>query len=174
MSLRSILTPKFEFTLMPRPTPRSTADRKLAAGLCAMLALAAALLYGAVDRGVQVGLVFGLGLGFLLHPPEIPKVSRFWGWLGFGLVAFVILSQFLPFQWFGHTGWRLILTRDFDVAFPFTRNPEPGRAVDCILMGFLAVAWFFWVRTLANDRGMRVFLVWALFAVAGVVAIVSL
>ena len=60
MSLRSILTPKFEFTLMPRTPVRSTADRKLAAGLCAMLLLAAALLYGAVDRGVQVGLVFGL------------------------------------------------------------------------------------------------------------------
>jgi O-antigen ligase len=174
MSLRSVLTPKFEFTIMPRSTVRSSLDRKLAAGLCAVLVLAAALLFGAVDRIVQLGLVFGLGVGFLLYPPEVPKVSRLWGWLGLGFVGFVILAQFLPFQWFGETGWRLILTRDYDVAFPFTRNPEPGRAVDCILMGVLAVSWFFWVRTLASDRGVRLFLVWGLFVAAGVVAIVSM
>ena len=41
-------------------------------------------------------------------------------------------------------------------------------------MGILAVAWFFWVRTLASDRAMRILLVWALFVAAGVVAMVSL
>jgi O-antigen ligase len=41
-------------------------------------------------------------------------------------------------------------------------------------MGLLAVAWFFWVRTLSNDRPVRVFLVWALFATAGIVGLVSL
>ena len=159
---------------MSRRYIRSSLDRRLAAGLFAVLILAAVLLFGAVDRIVQLGLVFGLGLGFLLHPPEVPPLPRVWGWLLLGLVGFVIVSQFLPFRWFGHTEWRLVLTRDYDVVFPFTRNPEPGRAVDCILMGFLAVAWFFWVRTLASDQTVRVFLVWALFAAAGAVAIVSL
>jgi len=149
-------------------------DRRLAAGLFAVLILAAALLFGAVDRIVQLGLVFGLAFGFMLQPPEIPRLWRYWDWLLPALVAFVIVSQFLPFQWFGHTVWRLILTRDYEVVFPPTRNPEPGRAVDCILMGFLAAGWFFWVRTLACDGTVRVFLVWALFAAAGVVAIVSL
>jgi len=127
-----------------------------------------------VDRIVQLGLVFGLGFGFLLYPPEVPRLPRSWGWLWAGLIGFVILSQFLPLRWFGQTTWHLVLSRDYDVAFPFTRNPEPGRAVDCLLMGFLAVAWFFWVRTLACDRAVRVFLVWALFFAAATVAAVSL
>jgi O-antigen ligase len=159
---------------MPSDHIRSSLDRRLAAGLFAVLILAAVLLFGAVDRIVQLGLVFGLGLGFLIHPPEVPRVSRVWGWLGLGLVGFVVLSQFLPHGWFGQTDWRLVLTRDYDVAFPFTRNPEPGRAVDCILMGVLAVGWYFWVRTLACERPVRLFLVWALFGAAGIVAVVSL
>ena len=153
---------------------RSPVDRGLSAALFAVLILAAALLFGAVDRVVQLGLVFGLGVGFLLHPPEVPRLPRSLGWLGVGLVVFVALSQFLPSSWFGETAWHSILKRDYDVVFPFTRNPEPGRAVDCILMGFLAAAWFFWVRTLACDRSLRVFLVWALFGTAAVVASVSL
>ena len=159
---------------MPRVHIRSSIDRRFAAALFAVLVLASLLLYGAVDRVVQLGLVFGLGFGFLIHPPELPRVRGVWGWLGVGLVAFVIVAQFLPFRWFGQTDWRQILTRDYDVAFPGTRNPEPGRAVDCILVGVLAVAWFFWVRTLACDRPTGLFLVWALFACAGVVAVVSL
>ena len=159
---------------MPPVHTRTSFDRQLAAAVFAILVLVALLLYGAVDRIVQLGLVFGLGLGFLLHPPEVPRLPRLWAWLGLGLVGFVVVAQFLPFGWFGQTQWRLILTRDYDVAFPFTRNPEPGRAVDCILMGFLAVAWFFWVRTLACERPVRLFLIWALFVAAGTVAVVSM
>jgi O-antigen ligase len=159
---------------MPPRYIRSSLDRRLAAGLFAVLILAAALLFGAVDRLVQLGLVFAFAIGFLLQPPEIPRPSRPWGWLLIGLAGFVILSQFLPSNWFGHTTWRLILSRDYDVTFPFTRNPEPGRALDCILMGLLALGWFFWVRTLACDQGTRLFLVWVLFSAAAVVAIVSL
>ncbi len=156
------------------PDLRSTLDRRLAAALFAVLILAAALLFGAVDRVVQIGLVFGLGLGFLLYPPELPQLPRVWAWLTIGLIGFVILSQFLPYHWFGQTVWRTVLKRDYDVDFPFTRNPEPGRALDCILMGLLAGAWFFWVRTLACERSLRLFLVWALFATAAAVAIVSM
>jgi len=163
-------------TSMPhtRTRIRSSMDRKLAAGLFAVLVLAAALLFGAVDRTVQLGLVFGLGGGFLLYPPEVPRLPRYWGWVGAALVVFVVVSQFLPFRWFGETAWHMVLKRDYDVVFPFTRNPEPGRAIDCLLMALLAVAWFFWVRTLASDSAVRHFLIWALFAVAGVVAAVSL
>jgi len=146
----------------------------MAAGLFAVLILAAALLFGAVDRVVQLGLVFGLALGFLLYPPEVPRLPRTWGWLWAGLIAFVVLSQFLPFRWFGQTTWHLVLSRDYDVAFPFTRNPEPGRAIDGILICLLGAGWFFWVRTLACDRSVRIFLVWALFFTAGTVATVSL
>ncbi len=139
-----------------------------------MLVLAAVLLFGAVDRLVQLGLVFGLAFGFMLHPPEIPRVRGVLGWACVGLACFVVLSQFLPAAWFGETVWRHLLRHDYDVAFPFTRNPEPGRAIDCVLVGFLAVAWFFWVRTLASDRSVRIFLTWSLFASAAIVAIVSL
>jgi len=159
---------------MPRVHLRSTLDRRLAAGLFAVLILAAALLFGAVDRVIQLGLVFGLGVGFLIYPPEVPRLPRSWGWLWAGLIAFVIVAQFLPFRWFGQTTWHSVLSRDYEVAFPFTRNPEPGRAIDCILVGTLAVAWFFWVRTLACERTVRVFLVWALFFTAAIVAGVSL
>ena len=152
---------------MPRDHTRNSAERRLAAALFAVLILAAALLFGAVDRIVQLGLVFGLALGFLLHPPEVPRLPRIWAWLGLGFVGFVIVSQFLPSHWFGQTVWRAVLARDYEVAFPFTRNPEPGRAVDCILMGSLAAAWFFWVRTLAADPPVRFFLLWALFRDGG-------
>src|SRR5438105_889434 len=114
---------------------RSSLDRRMAAGLFAVLILAAALLFGAVDRVVQLWLVFGLGLGFLIHPPEIPRLPRVWGWLWVALIVFVVISQFLPFQWFGQTIWHNVLKRDYETVFPFTRNPEPGRAVDCLLMG---------------------------------------
>ena len=159
---------------MPRRYLHSSIDGRLAAALFAVLILAAVLLFGAVDRIVQLGLVFGLGIGFLLQPPEIPRLSRPLGWPLAALAAFVALSQFLPAHWFGQTQWRLILTRDYDLTFPFTRNPEPGRALDCLLMGALAIGWFFWVRTLACDRGVRLFLVWALFTTAAAVAVVSL
>jgi len=159
---------------MPPRYLHSSLDRRLAAGLFAALILAAVILFGAVDRIVQLGLVFGMAVGFLLQPPEIPRPTRPWGWLLIGLAVFVAVSQFLPARWFGQTTWHLVLTRDYDVAFPFTHNPEPGRAVDCILMAVLALGWFFWVRTLACDQGVRLFLVWALFAAAAAVAIVSL
>jgi O-antigen ligase len=149
-------------------------NRRVAAGVFAVLILAAALLYGAVDRVVQMGLVFGLAFGFMIHPPEAPRLPRVWAWVGLGFVGLVIVSQFLPASWFGHTVWHAVMSRDYGVEFPFTRNPEPGRAVDCILMGFMAVAWFFWVRTLASDQEERVLLAWGLFGTAACVAIVSL
>jgi O-antigen ligase len=158
---------------MPRAPISSTTDRKVAAAVFAVLVLAAALLFGAVDRSVQLGLVFGLGLGFLIYPPEVPEMPGR-GWAVAGLAGFVVLSQFLPSSWFGHTQWHEVLQRDYDVAFPFTRNPEPGRALDCVLMGVIAVGWFFWVQTLACDSGVRIFLIWALFTTAATVAVVSL
>ena len=159
---------------MPSLPLRTSLDRRMAAGLFAVLILAALILFGAVDRIVQLGLVFGLGAGFLLHPPEVPRIPRTWGWIWLGLAGFVVVSQFLPYRCFGQTYWRLVLSHDYEVVFPFTRNPEPGRAVDCILAAFLAVAWFFWVRTLACDRPVRLFLIWALFGAATCVAAVSI
>ena len=159
---------------MPRELIRNSFDRQLAAGFFAVLILTAVLLFGAVDRIVQLGLVLGLAFGFLLHPPEVPRVPRFWGWLWLGLAGFVAVSQFLPAGWFGSPEWRQVLGKDYEIAFPFTRNPEPGRAIDCILMAYLAAAWFFWVRTLACDRTVRVFLIWALFCTAACVAMVSM
>ena len=149
-------------------------NRRLAAALFAILILAAVLLFGAVDRLVQIALLFGLALGFLLVPPELPKLPRAWAIAVLGFAAFVILAQFLPFKWFGETVWHRVLARDFEVAFPWTRNPEPSRAVDCIFMGLLAVGWFFWVRTLAADLWTRAFLLWSLFLAAAIVATVSL
>ncbi|HEX4086990.1 MAG TPA: O-antigen ligase family protein [Chthoniobacteraceae bacterium] len=153
---------------------RSPLDLKISAALFAVLVLAAALLFGATDRIVQLGLVFGLGLGFMIHPPEVPEIPRKWAVFTFVFIAFVVVSQFLPARWFGQTLWRQTLRQDYDVTFLPIRNPEPGRAIDCLLTGFLAVAWFFWVRAMACDRPVRVFLVWALFFTAATVGAVSL
>ena len=122
--------PEMPRTPVRRSPVRRSLDRKVAAGYCAVLILTAALLFGAVDRIVQLGLVFGLGLGFLLYPPEVPRVRGSGDGWGSGWSAFVVLSQFLPFQWFGQTDWRLILTRDYDVAFPLPAiRSRAGRSI---------------------------------------------
>lgn len=149
-------------------------NRRLALAVFAILVLAAPLLFGAVDRVVQIGLVLLLGIGFLLVPPAVPHLRRWVKWsiaLGIGLV---LAKEFLPAALFGETMWRGVLARDFGIAFLPTHNPEPGRALDAILAAAIAGAWFVWTRTLAEDRKSRLLLAWILLGSVTVFAVVCL
>lgn len=157
-----------------RPANTATATATVAVAIFGALAVSAPLLFGASDHSVQIGLLAALALGFFLTPPVVPRLSR-----GLKLclalpLAFVVAKEFLPSAWFGPTLWRTALAHDFDLAFPATHNPEPGRAVDAVLAMAAAGAWFVWVRSLAAERKRRLVLAWCLFGAAVVVAAVCL
>ncbi|EDY21609.1 O-antigen polymerase [Chthoniobacter flavus Ellin428] len=144
-----------------------------ALGIFAVIVLAGPLLFGAVDRLPQIGLLALLGVGILLQPPAIIPLSRWGNRLALAFVALLLFKEFAPANWFGDTVWRTTLTRDYSLPLLFTHHPEPARALDALLAGAVGVVWFLWVRRLAGERSHRAFLAWTLFAAAAVVAIVS-
>jgi O-antigen ligase len=148
--------------------------RKAAAGIFALLVTAAPLLFGAVDRQVQIALTALLGVGLILMPPVMPSLTRWGKWIPVLWFGLLVLKEFAPSFFFGHTGWHTVLSQDFGVVFPWTHNPEPGRAVDILLMILAGASWFLWVRTLANKSGFRQVLVWSLLGSAAVLAVVCL
>lgn len=153
------------------PTP-STRERA-ALAIFAIIVLAGPLLFGAVDRLPQIGLLALLGVGILLQPPAIVPLSRWGNRLALAFVALLLFKEFAPAGWFGDTFWRTTLTQQYSLALPWTHHPEPARALDALLAGAMGVVWFLWVRKLAGDRDRRAFLAWTLFAAAAIVAIVS-
>lgn len=148
--------------------------RKAALGIFALLVVIAPLLFGAVDRYFQVWFVALLAVGMWLVPPAIPKLSPTAKAVLGGLIALILVKEFAPWQLFGHTKWRDLLTGSYSLALPWSHNPEPGRALDALLVALIAALWFLWVRTLASDGDNRTFLRWSLFASAGALAIVCL
>jgi O-antigen ligase len=145
----------------------------VALGIFALIVLAGPLLFGAVDRLPQIGLLVLLTLGILALPPAVVPLSRWGNRLAIAFVALLIFKEFAPAVWFGDTSWRSTLTREFSLELPFTHHPEPSRALDGLLVGAIGLVWFLWVRRLAGDRSPRTFLAWTLFASAAIVAIVS-
>jgi O-antigen ligase len=133
----------------------------------AAIALLAPLLFGAVDRIVQIGLVMLLGIGMFLRPPSLVPLSNRANLVIMALLVILLLKEFAPWQWFGNSRWRTELTNDFQVILPMTHNPEPQRAVDALLAGVIGLVWFQWARTLASERGSRRVMGWVLFG-AGV------
>jgi len=157
----------------PGPVARRSAGAGWALGIFALIVIAGPLLFGAVDRLPQIGLLVLLSLGILALPPAVVPLSRWGNRLAIAFVALLIFKEFAPAQWFGDTSWRTTLTREFSLELPFTHHPEPARAVDGLLVGAIGIVWFLWVRRLAAERPHRAFLAWTLFAAAALVAIVS-
>ena len=138
-----------------------------------LLTIAAPLAFGAVDRIVQIGLLLLFGVGVWCSPPAIGRPSRLGNRLIVASVAILLLKEFAPSAVFGSVEWRKTLSESYGVAFPWTHNPEPSRALDGILAGIVAIVWFVWVRTLAVDRSRRVKMIWGMLASAAIVSIVS-
>ena len=137
-------------------------NRRIALGIFAVLVLAAPLLFGAVDRAVQIGLTFALGLGLFVFPPALPKLPRWLGAIFLLTIVGIFAKEFLPQTWFGADFWRESLTHDYELALPFTHNPEPSRALDTILAVAVAAAFFIWARMLASEPATRIGMAWAL------------
>jgi O-antigen ligase len=156
-----------------KESPKVPGRTVAALAVFALMAVAGPLLFGAVDRLVQVGLVALLALGVYLRPPAMLPLSPWGNRLAVALLALLVFKELAPADWFGATMWRTVATRDFGAALPFTHHPEPARALDGWIAAVIAGVWFFWVRRLAEDRESRILLAWTLFAAAVIVAAVS-
>ncbi len=131
----------------------------------------APLLFGAIDRVVQIGLLVLLAAGVWLKPPMLAPLSSRAKWFTALICAVFLLKEFAPHALFGGVKWRTELAM-FQINLPWTHNPEPTRALDAMLAAIMAVLWFIWVRSLAEDRTRRVWMVWVLAIAGAFVAIV--
>lgn len=157
-----------------KTSPRHTASRS---GLLifALIVASAPLLFGAVDRIVQVLLTALLGVGVLLAPPKLPKPGRFALVVVGVFVAILLVKEFAPFSWFGDTKWHRTIVGSFEVQLGKAHNPEPARAIDALLVACVACVWFLWVRGLAAQGGSnRNLLAWMVFGAAAVLAFACL
>ena len=151
---------------------REKVARHASLAICGLLLIAAPLLFGSVDRVFQIALTLTLCIGVFLAPPSIARPSR---WLKgglFTLVCLILAKEFGPTSLFGETIWHKTLSQSFAVVFPWTHNPEPGRAFDALLVVVVAAVWFLWVRSLAIKRENRIVLAWTLLLAAAVLALV--
>jgi O-antigen ligase len=139
-----------------------------------LLLVLAPLLFGAVDRIVQVFLLVFLAAGLFLRPPALVPLGRTANVVITLLLAVLLLKEFAPWRWFGETIWRRELAASFNVPLPATHHPEPFRAVDALLAGVVGLLWFQWVRSLASERGTRRVMGWVMFAAGLAVAVVCL
>ncbi len=156
----------------PEAPPIPVATRA-ALSIFALIVSAGPLLFGAVDRLVQLALVVLLTVGVLLLPPAIVPLSRWGNRLAIAILALLVFKELAPAEWFGTTLWRTRVSHDFALALPATHHPEPARALDAWLVAAVAAVWFLWVRRLAANRENRAFLAWSLFGSAALVAAVS-
>lgn len=145
----------------------------VALAIFALMAVGAPLAFGAVDRLPQIILVGLLLVGILVQPPAVVPLSRWGNRLAITFVALMLFKEFAPAGWFGDTVWRTTMTRQFGLELPFTHHPEPGRAIEGMLSGTVAVIWFLWVRRLAADRESRAVLALILVGASVIVALVS-
>ncbi len=151
---------------------REKVARRAALTICGSLLITAPLLFGSVDRVFQIALTLLLGTGVLIAPPVIiwPR-----GWVRAATLfpaGLILFKEFGPASLFGATSWRMTLSQSFAVVFPWTHNPEPGRALDALLSAAIAGVWFIWVRSLAAKRENRVVIAWTLLLAAATLAIV--
>lgn len=126
------------------------------------------LAFGAVDRFVQVALVLVMAVGMFLYPPTLLPLGRRGNVLAIALISVLVLKEFLPWQWFGGSRWRVEAQAIPGLDVAGTHHPEPARALDALLVGLLALAWLQWARSMTARREMRMPMAWILFG-AGVV-----
>ncbi len=156
-----------------RNKPATAEDERadlVGVGFFGLLITAAPLAFGAVDRLVQIGLLLVFALALAIRPPRLPRLSP--GLLAGAvlLIALLLAKEFAPAGLFGSAHWRTVLQTGYGVALPWSHHPEPGRAVDALLAGGVAVLWCLWVRSLAERRANRDGLMWALAIASGIVA----
>ncbi|MGC3988633.1 MAG: O-antigen ligase family protein [Chthoniobacteraceae bacterium] len=137
-----------------------------------LLAVAAPLAFGLVDRSWQIAACLVLVIGMLALPARFPLPSRTGRIFWVVLAVILIAKELLPATWFGHFQWREALHGGFNMTLPATNNPEPCRALDGWLELLLALAWFGWVRTLAGEKKMTLLMEWALLGSGVVLALV--
>lgn len=134
----------------------------------AAIAFLAPLLFGAVDRIVQVALVSILALGLFFAPPSRPALSRSATLFAAALATLLIAKEVAPSALFGSVRWR----GELQVPLPWTHHPEPARVLDGLLVVAVALLWFQWVRTLAAHGARRVWMAWLLAASGVTLALV--
>ena len=121
------------------------------------------LAFGVVDRAVQVLLVILMAVGMFLQPPTLLSLGRRGNVLAIALIGVFVLKEFLPWQWFGGTRWRIEAQSMPGLEIAGTHHPEPALALDALLTALLALVWLQWLRTMAAQRGMRLAMAWILF-----------
>lgn len=153
--------------------PQRDLSRPLALALFAVLITLGPLVFGSVDRVVQIGFTVVLGVGMLIFPPRLIALPVWLSRLLVGLATILVVKELAPAGLFGAMAWRETLERAYELPLPWTHHPEPGRAFDGWLAGMVGAGWFAWVRTLAVDRDDRTRLAWIMFAGAALVAVIS-
>lgn len=145
------------------------------AALCvfALLITLGPLVFGSVDRIVQISLTALLGVGMLLVPPRILSLPS---WLNRVLIVFVaimVIKELAPAGLFGKVAWRETLVGAYGLDLGWMHHPEAGRAVDGWLAGAIGLGFVAWVRTLAMEREDRTRLAWIMLISAAIVAAIS-
>jgi O-antigen ligase len=140
----------------------------------AIMVVLGPLAFGAVDRIVQVALVFVMAAGIFLHPPAHLSLGTRGNILAIALIGVLVLKEFLPYQWFGGTHWRSDAQSVPGLEIAGTHHPEPALAFDSLLIALLALVWLQWVRTMAAKREMRLAMAWILFGAGVALAAVCL
>ena len=158
---------------MRTPQAAKPPGRLLALTAFAAIVVLGPLLFGAVDRIIQVAILVLLAIGVCAQPPSVVAPSRWGNRLTIAFLGIVLFKEFAPAAWFGSTVWRTVLTRDYNVDLPWTHHPEPSRSLDILLAAVVGAIWFLWVRRLAAERENRPVIAWWIFGSAAIVAAVS-
>ena len=137
----------------------------------AVIVAGGAVLFGAVDRWVQLGLVGLLTLGVFLRPAALLPGGAFRR-VAVAVVVLLLAKEFLPAVIFGGSEWRSVAEGELGLRLPWTHHPEPVRALDGLLVLLMAAVWFQWVRRMAADREQRMVMMWILFSAGALMAAV--
>ncbi|MES2309720.1 MAG: O-antigen ligase family protein [Verrucomicrobiota bacterium] len=131
------------------------------------------VLFGGVDVGTQVIVLFVLALGVKMRPLR-GDVFPSYLWMGVGLFFLFLLSkEFLPAKWFISPYWKTSLEQDYGVKLGGIHHPEWIRLIQFLLLGIGVGVLLLWWRSFSQTRLLRIHLAWTGFGVALIVAILS-
>ena len=136
-------------------TPPETAPPRAiarAVGCAALLVLTAIACGGATTRPVQVGILAGLGLLWLLVPVRrLP--SRELILCAGGIVALAAMA-WLPASWFAVEPWRHGL-QSIGIPLPVSLSPQPCLSAEALTWLLMGLAWLAWLLGQKWDRAAR-------------------